>query len=152
MHTAAVRAAGHRSAAAAPCSNTSSEADDEDIGDPDTHRAGRGDSGGRVERRHAPVERGGRRRGAVERGGRANNPVEARRRADFAAMQAFRPGYAFWQHVFTSPDGSIAFGSAVDGRLLATFPAKGAWAREAVWIDPSVARILDGQPLAAQIA
>ena len=55
----------------------------------------------------------------------ADNPVEARRRADFAAMQAFRPGYAFWQHVFTIPDGSIAFGSAVDGRLLATFPAKG---------------------------
>ena len=35
------------------------------------------------------------------------------------------PAIAFWQHVFTMPDGSIAFGSAVDGRLLATFPAKG---------------------------
>jgi hypothetical protein len=31
------------------------------------------------------------------------NPVEARRRADFAAMQTFRPGYAFWRHVFTLP-------------------------------------------------
>ena len=82
----------------------------------------------------------------------AISPVEARRRADFAAMQAFRPGYAFWQHVFTRPDGSIAFGSAVDGRLLATFPAKGAWAREAVWIDPSVARILDGQSLAGKLS
>ena len=57
----------------------------------------------------------------------ADNPVEARRRADFAAMQTFRPGYAFWRHVFTIPDGSIAFGSAVNGRLLATFPAKGEW-------------------------
>ena len=57
----------------------------------------------------------------------AGNPVEARRRADFAAMQTFRPGYTFWQHVFTIPDGSIAFGSAVNGRLLATFPAKGEW-------------------------
>jgi hypothetical protein len=57
----------------------------------------------------------------------ATNPIEARTRADFAAMQAFRPGYAFWQHVFTIPDGSIAFGSAVDGRLLATFPTKGVW-------------------------
>src|SRR5512145_2150308 len=67
-----------------------------------------------------------------------DNPVEARRRADFAAMQAFRPGYAFWQHVFTIPDGSIAFGSAVDGRLLATFPAKGVWTRQAVWADPDL--------------
>ena len=50
------------------------------------------------------------------------NPVDARRRADFAAMQNYRPGYAFWQHVFTLPDHSIAFGSAVDGRLLVTFP------------------------------
>ena len=77
---------------------------------------------------------------------------EARRRADFAAMQAFRPGYAFWQHVFTIPDGSIAFGSAVDGRLLATFPAKGVWTRQAVWGDPAIARILDGQRLAPKLS
>ncbi len=81
----------------------------------------------------------------------AENPVDARRRADFAAMQAFRPGYAFWQHVFTMPDGSIAFGSAVDGRLLATFPAKGVWTRQAVWSDPAIARILDGQRLAPKL-
>ncbi len=81
----------------------------------------------------------------------AENPVDARRRADFAAMQAFRPGYAFWQHVFTIPDGSIAFGSAVDGRLLATFPAKGVWARQAVWSDPAIARTLDGQRLATKL-
>jgi hypothetical protein len=80
-----------------------------------------------------------------------DNPVEARRRADVAAMQAFRPGYAFWQHVFTIPDGSIAFGSAVDGRLLATFPAKGIWTRDAVWGDPAIARILDGQRLAPKL-
>ena len=80
-----------------------------------------------------------------------DNPVETRRRADFAAMQAFRPGYAFWQHVFTTPDGSIAFGSAVDGRLLATFPAKGAWTRQAVWSDGSLARVLDGQQLARKL-
>ena len=36
------------------------------------------------------------------------------------------------------PDGSIAFGSAVDGRLLATFPAKGDWTRKAVWADPEL--------------
>jgi hypothetical protein len=80
-----------------------------------------------------------------------DNPVEARRRADFAAMQAFRPGYAFWQHVFTIPDGSIAFGSAVDGRLLATFPTKGAWTRQAKWSEPAIAGILDGQQLAPKL-
>jgi hypothetical protein len=81
----------------------------------------------------------------------ADDPVEARRRGDFAAMQAFRPGYAFWQHVFTLPDGSIAYGSAVDGRLLATFPARGVWPRQAVWSDPALARILDGQRLAPRL-
>jgi len=80
------------------------------------------------------------------------NPVDARRRADFAAMQNYRPGYAFWQHVFTLPDHSIAFGSAVDGRLLVTFPTKGNWTRQAVWTDPSLAHILDGQPLARKLS
>jgi hypothetical protein len=80
------------------------------------------------------------------------NPVEARRRGDFAAMQTFRPGYAFWRHVFTIPDGSIAFGSALDGRLLVTFPAKGDWARHARWADPTLAHVLDGQPLARRLS
>ena len=66
-------------------------------------------------------------------------------------MQTFRPGYPFWQHVFTLPDHSIAFGSAVDGRLLAIFPAKGDWTREAVWADPALAHILEGQPLARKL-
>ena len=79
-------------------------------------------------------------------------PVDARRRADFAAMQAFRPGYAFWQHIFTMPDHSVAFGSAVDGRLLATFPAKGDWMRKAVWADPTIDRILDGQQLGRKLS
>jgi hypothetical protein len=67
--------------------------------------------------------------------------------ADVAAMQAFRPGYAFWQHIFTIPDGSIAYGSAVDGRLLAAFPARGHWVRDAVWADPSLAGSLEGGSL-----
>ena len=75
------------------------------------------------------------------------DPVEERRRADYAAMQRFRPGYPFWQHVFTIPDGSIAFGSYGDGRLLAAFPAKGDWMRRAVWADPALAHVLDGQRL-----
>src|SRR5580765_1989496 len=85
-------------------------------------------------------------------GSAATEIVEARRRADFTAMQQFRPGYEFWRHVFTMPDGSIAFGSAVDGRLLATFPARGEWTRHAVWADPTLAGILEGQHLARKLS
>jgi hypothetical protein len=74
-----------------------------------------------------------------------------RRRQDFAAIQEYRPGYPFWQHVFTLPDRSIAFGSATDGRLLALFPAKGDWTRQARWTDPSLAHVLDGQRLARKV-
>jgi hypothetical protein len=80
------------------------------------------------------------------------DPVEERRRADYAAMHRFRPGYAFWQHVFTIPDGSIAFGSSVDGRLLAAFPRKGDWVRRAVWADPALAHVLDGQRLSGKLS
>jgi hypothetical protein len=66
-------------------------------------------------------------------------------------MQRFRPGYEFWRHVFTLPDGSIAFGSAVDGRLLATFPVRGEWTRQAVWVDPTLAGVLDDQHLARKL-
>lgn len=74
-----------------------------------------------------------------------------RRREDFAAMEAYRPGYPFWQHVFTLPDHSVAFGSAKDGRLLALFPVKGEWTRHARWTDPSLAHVLDGQRLARKV-
>ena len=86
----------------------------------------------------------------------ASNPaaaiIAARRRDDFAAMHAFRPGYPFWQHVFTLPDHSIAFGSIADGRLLATFPAKGNWTRQAVWADPALAHVLEGQRLVRRLS
>ena len=78
--------------------------------------------------------------------------VAARRRDDFAAMQHFRPGYPFWQHVFTLPDHSIAFGSVADGRLLATFPTKGNWMRDAVWVDPALAHVLDGKQLGRKLS
>jgi len=77
--------------------------------------------------------------------------VAARLRADVAAMRAFRPRYPFWRHIFTIPDGSIAFGSAADGRLLATFPARGDWSGHAVWADPTIARKLEGQSLAPRL-
>jgi hypothetical protein len=74
-------------------------------------------------------------------------PTGIRWQDDVAAMATYRSGYSFWQHVFTIPDGSIAYGSAVDGRLLAVFPTRGDWVREATWADPSFAAVLDGQQL-----
>src|SRR5918993_5701433 len=72
-------------------------------------------------------------------------PASTRWQDDLAAMQFHRPGYAFWQHIFTIPDGAIAFGSARDGRLLVIFPAKGDWLRDAAWTEGSLAALLDGQ-------
>ena len=78
--------------------------------------------------------------------------IAARRRDDLAAMETFRPGYRFWQHIFTLPDHSIAFGSSADGRLLATFPTKGDWTRDGVWVDPALAHVLDGQRLSRRLS
>ena len=64
---------------------------------------------------------------------------------DLAAVQSYRPEYPFWQHIFTIPDGRIAFGSAQDGRLLAVFPTAGDWTRDADWEDKTLAGTLDGQ-------
>jgi hypothetical protein len=66
---------------------------------------------------------------------------------DLSAMSAFRPGYAFWQHIFMIPDGSIAFGSANDGRLLAVFPAAGDWTTGGRWFEPSLASLLEHEQL-----
>src|SRR5687768_7560269 len=71
--------------------------------------------------------------------------------ADQDAMESYRPSYPFWQHLFVIPDGSIAFGSEKDGRLLVSFPARGNWVRDAVWADPSLARALDDVKLPANL-
>jgi len=88
---------------------------------------------------------------AADRGGRDDSlpwsHIDIRWQGDIAALERFRPGYAFWQSVFTIPDGAIAFGSAVDGRGLAVFPEKGDWARSATWTDQSLSAILDGAEL-----
>jgi hypothetical protein len=73
--------------------------------------------------------------------------IEGRRSDDLSAMASFRPGYEFWQHIFTIPDGSIAFGSAVDGRSLAVFPARGDWIDHARWSDDTLASLLQGHEL-----
>jgi hypothetical protein len=80
------------------------------------------------------------------------NPVEERLRADLDAMRTFRPGYPFWRHIFTKRDGTIAFGSAVDGRLLAMFPTKGNWARDVEWVDPAIARTFNGLSLERKLS
>ena len=58
--------------------------------------------------------------------------VDARHLADIAAMQQFRPGYVFWQDVFSIPDGSVVFGSAADGRRLAVVRDRRGLDREAI--------------------
>jgi len=70
--------------------------------------------------------------------------AEARLQADLDVVRAFRPSYPFWQHIFTIPDGRIAFGSAVDGRLVATFPSKGDWATGADWMQQDLGKALAG--------
>src|SRR5690606_3960008 len=74
-------------------------------------------------------------------------PIDRRWQDDLAAMDQYRPGNAFWQHVFTIPDGSIAYGSAADGRLPAAFSTRGNWAAEARWFDETLAGTLDGVTL-----
>ena len=81
----------------------------------------------------------------------ARDHVRARHDEDAAAIHKYRPGYQFWQHIFTIPDGHIAYGSAIDGRLLVVFPTKGNWLTEAAWKDPSLANVLDGHTLATKL-
>jgi len=73
--------------------------------------------------------------------------VRTRLEEDYATISAFRPGYGFWQHVFMIPDGSVAFGSATDGRLLAVFPERGDWNGSARWEEPTLATFVSGRPL-----
>jgi hypothetical protein len=77
----------------------------------------------------------------------ARDFVTTRLDEDYALLKAFRPGFNFWQHIFTIPDGRIAFGSREDGRLLATFPSAGDWTRNARWEDGSLEPLLEGQAL-----
>ena len=81
----------------------------------------------------------------------AQERVHARYQADIAAVQRFRPTHHFWRHIFTIPDGSIIFGSAEDGRLLATFPTQGNWASEGIWEDAALASTLEGVRLQSRL-
>jgi hypothetical protein len=72
--------------------------------------------------------------------------------ADLASMKAQRPGYEFWRHIFMIPDGSVAFGSREDGRLLVLFPTNADWTLAGRWSDPSLAPLLAGRALPARLA
>ena len=86
---------------------------------------------------------------AAEPTGRTSSSehVLARLAADIEALDTFRPSYPFWQHIFTIPDGHVAFGSRTDGRLLVTFPARGDWRRNGDWAEASLADALSGRGL-----
>ncbi|HEY6614923.1 MAG TPA: hypothetical protein VIZ32_10410, partial [Vicinamibacterales bacterium] len=75
----------------------------------------------------------------------------ARLAQDIKAVETYRPEYQFWQYIFTIPDGRIAFGSAHDGRLIATFPAAGDWTRDAVWEEQGLSGFLNGRTLPKQL-
>jgi hypothetical protein len=75
------------------------------------------------------------------------HPAQTRLQDDVAALRIYRPQFPFWRHIFTITDGAIIFGSAVDGRLIATLPAEGDWRRDGVWADPSLADLLEDHPL-----
>ena len=79
--------------------------------------------------------------------GTAQDHARARLEADVEALREFRPSFPFWRHIFTIPDGRIAFGHREDGRLLATFPTRGNWQRDGVWEDPELAATLEGRRL-----
>ena len=75
----------------------------------------------------------------------------ARLADDVAAIRKFRPGYAFWHNVFTIPDGSIVFAEAASGRLLATLPARGNWARDGEWTDGQLRSMVTGVTLPSNL-
>jgi hypothetical protein len=70
---------------------------------------------------------------------------------DMAAVQRFRPGFTFWQDVFTTPDGSVIYASAEDGRVLARFPANGDWLRNARFEDGALSSLLTNTRLARRL-
>lgn len=73
--------------------------------------------------------------------------TQLRLQEDLAAFRRFRPAFAFWRHIYTIPDGHILYGSAETGRLLASFPTRGNWARDGEWADPALAGVLEDQAL-----
>ena len=106
---------------------------------------------------HAPLRLAAQAAVPARRGGETvfvpvQEAVRARMQGDLVALQSYRPEFPFWRHIFTIPDGAVVYGSAVDGRLLATFPAEGDWQRDGAWEIPALKNLLDGRVLAPDLA
>jgi hypothetical protein len=71
---------------------------------------------------------------------------------DTDALWHARPGFLFWRHVFMIPDGSVVFGSAWDGRILASFPSDGDWRSRGRWAQDSLAVLLQDQTLESDMS
>jgi hypothetical protein len=82
---------------------------------------------------------------------RVKDVVSDRLMGDLAALERHRPGYTFWRHVFTVPDGSVAYGSRADGRLLAVFPTGADWTLAGRWEEPTLAELLRDATLARHL-
>lgn len=96
----------------------------------------------------APVRAAGAQGSAAANDHPALRYARERLEADFTALRLARPGFLFWRHVFAVPDGSVVFGSAWDGRLLAVLPAAGDWgAGDGRWEDPRLAALVRGRSL-----
>ena len=77
--------------------------------------------------------------------------TQARMEQDIEAVRRFRPGFTFWQYVFTTPDGSVIYASAQDGRVIARFPENGDWLRGARFEEGALSSLLTGQSLARRL-
>ena len=75
--------------------------------------------------------------------------AEARLQADLDVVRAFRPAYPFWQHIFTIPDGRIAFGSARRRPAAGDLPFEGGLGNAgAVWPEPDLGTALARRQMA----
>jgi hypothetical protein len=82
---------------------------------------------------------------------RVEKVVSDRLLGDLNALDRFRPGYTFWRHVFTVPDGSVAYGSRADGRLLAVFPTAADWTVSGRYEEPTLHGVLQNVSLSAHL-
>lgn len=73
--------------------------------------------------------------------------VDQRVTGDVMALDRYRPGYSFWTHVFSRPDGEVVYGSAETGALLAAFPSYGDWIREGRWENDGLSDLVGDRPM-----
>lgn len=72
--------------------------------------------------------------------------------SDVDAMTTYRPGYRFWSHVFTRPDGEVVFADARTGELVAAFPTRGNWTRDGWWADDAYRERIGSRPMPSRLS